>query len=39
MHSKSDFEKVGFLYKTESAPKGISINSFCVSQYSQFYRK
>ena len=39
MYSNSDFEKVWFLYKTEGEPKGISINSFCVSQgvpYDQF---
>ena len=39
MYSNSDFEKVWFLYKTEGEPKGISINSFCVSQgipYTQF---
>ena len=39
MYSNSDFEKIWFLYKTEGEPKGISINSFCVSQgvpYSQF---
>lgn len=39
MYSNSDFEKVWFLYKTEGEPKGISINSFCVSQgvpYNQF---
>ena len=32
MYSNSDFEKLWFLYKTEGEPKGISINSFCVSQ-------
>ena len=39
MFSNSDFEKVWFLYKTEGEPKGISINSFCISQgvpYNQF---
>ena len=39
MYSNSDFEKVWFLYKTEGEPKGVSINSFCVSQgvpYNQF---
>ena len=39
MYSNSDFEKLWFLYKTEGEPKGISINSFCVSQgipYNQF---
>lgn len=45
MISNIDFEKLWFLYKTEGAPKGISINSFCVNQgvpYTQFnswYRK
>jgi len=37
--SNSDFEKLWFLYKTEGEPKGVSINSFCVSQgvpYNQF---
>ena len=32
MYSNSDFEKLWFLYTTEGEPKGISINSFCVSQ-------
>lgn len=32
MYSSSDFEKLWFLYKTEGEPKGISINSFCLSQ-------
>jgi hypothetical protein len=39
-YSSSDFEKVGFLYKTEGEPKGISINAFCMNQgipYTQFY--
>ena len=39
MYSNSEFEKLWFLYKTEGEPKGISINSFCVSQgvpYNQF---
>ena len=31
MYSNSDFEKLWFLYKTEGEPKGISLNSFCVS--------
>lgn len=31
MYSSSDFEKLWFLYKTEGEPKGISINSFCLS--------
>lgn len=29
MYSSSDFQKLWFLYKTEGAPKGISIESFC----------
>lgn len=39
MYSASDFEKLWFLYKTEGEPKGISLNSFCVSHgvpYTQF---
>ena len=39
MYSNSDFEKLWFLYKTETKPKGISINFFCVDQgvpYNQF---
>ena len=45
MYSASDFEKLWFLYKTEGEPKGISINSFCVSQgvpynrFNDWYRK
>ena len=31
MYSSSDFEKLWFLYKTEGEPKGISINSFCLT--------
>ena len=31
MYSANDFEKLWFLYKTEGEPKGISLNSFCVS--------
>ena len=30
MISNSEFEKLWFLYKTEAAPKGVSINAFCV---------
>lgn len=29
MYSSSDFQKLWFLYKTEGAPKGVSIESFC----------
>jgi len=32
MISNSDFEKLWFLYKTEAAPKGVSINAFCLSR-------
>lgn len=32
MYSSSDFEKLWFLYKTEDELKGISINSFCLTQ-------
>ena len=31
MESKIDYEKIWFLYQTEGAPKGVSINSFCES--------
>ena len=31
MFSEKDFEKLWFLYKTEGEPKGVSINSFCIS--------
>ncbi len=31
MYSSSDFEKLWFLYKSEGEPKGISINSFCLT--------
>ena len=45
MYSNSDFEKLGFLYKTEGELKGVSINSFCVSHgiscnhFSDWFRK
>ena len=29
MYSSSDFQKLWFLYKTEGAPRGISLESFC----------
>ena len=35
-----DFERLWFLYKTEGEPKGVSINSFCISNnipYTAFY--
>ncbi len=31
MFSEKDFERQCFLYKTEGEPKGVSINSFCIS--------
>lgn len=34
------FERLWFLYKTEGEPKGVSINSFCISNnipYTAFY--
>ena len=31
MYSSSDFQKLWFLYKTEGAPRGISLESFCQS--------
>ena len=40
MFSEKDFERLWFLYKTEGEPKGISINSFCISTniaYTAFY--
>ena len=40
MFSKKDFEKLWFLYKTESEAKRVSINSFCISNnipYTAFY--
>jgi hypothetical protein len=39
MTSSTDFQKLWFLYKTEEAPNGISINDFCLSRgvtYSEF---
>ena len=39
MISNSDFEKLWFLYKTEGEPKGVSINTFCLSRgvnYNEF---
>lgn len=30
MCSKSDIEKLWFIYKTQGDPKGVSINKFCV---------
>jgi hypothetical protein len=39
MTSSTDFQKLWFLYKTEGAPNGISINDFCLSRgvtYSEF---
>ena len=40
MYSSKDLERLQFLYKTEGEPKGISINSFCVTNnvpYTVFY--
>ncbi len=31
MYSSKDLERLWFLYKTEGEPKGVSINSFCIS--------
>ena len=41
MFSEKDFERLWFLYKTEGEPKGVSINSYCISNnnipYTAFY--
>lgn len=40
MFSEKDFERLWFLYKTEGEPKGVSNNSFCISNnilYMAFY--
>ena len=40
MFSEKDFERLWFLYKTEGELKGVSINSFCISNnipYTAFY--
>ena len=40
MFSEKDFERLWFLYKTGGDPKGVSINSFCISNnipYTAFY--
>ena len=40
MFSEKDFERLWFLYKTVGEPKGVSINSFCISNnipYTAFY--
>ena len=40
MFSGKDFERLWYLYKTESEPKGVSINSFRISNnipYTAFY--
>ena len=45
MISSKDLEKVWFLYQTEGAPKGISINSFCLqrgvpyNEFEKWFRK
>lgn len=33
MISSKDFEKLWFLYQTEGASSGVSINSFCMQHY------
>lgn len=40
MFNEKDFERLWFLYNTEGEPKGVSINSFCISNnipYTAFY--
>ena len=40
MYSSKDLERLWFLYKTEGELKGVSINSFCMSNngpYTVFY--
>ena len=40
MLSEKDFARLRFLYKTKGEPKGVSINSFCISNnipYTVFY--
>ena len=40
MFSDKEFERLWFLYKNEDVPKGIYINSFCISNnipYTAFY--
>ena len=45
MISSKDFEKLWFLYQTEGASSGVSINSFCMqrgvpySEFDKWYRK
>lgn len=45
MISSKDLEKVWFLYQTEGAPKGISINRFCLqrgvsyNEFEKWFRK
>lgn len=45
MISSKDFEKLWFLYQTEGAPKGVSINSFCIqsgipyNEFEKWYKK
>ena len=45
MYSASDFEKLWFLYKTDGAPQGVSINDFCLrhgvpyNEFNKWYRK
>mgnify|MGYP003453007142 CR=1 FL=1 len=35
MFSEKDFERLWFFYKTEDDPKGVTINSFCISRFRQ----
>lgn len=45
MISNADFEKLWFMYQTDAAPKGISINSFCqqkgvpYNEFDKWYKK
>lgn len=45
MISSKDFEKLWFLYQTDGAPNGISINKFCIqrgvpyNEFDKWYRK
>ena len=45
MYSSKDLERLWFLYKTEGEPKGVSINSFCMSNnvpypvFNDWYKK
>lgn len=45
MISSKDFEKLWFLYQTDGAPNGVSINKFCIqrgvpyNEFDKWYRK